>query len=394
MRTQGHRKRWRDDKRVAAPYLAIATVILTTLGIVAPAAAQPVLTGTVVSSADSTPVPRATVTVETWDGQFVAEATSDVEGRFRMAFEEPGTFVVSAAGPGYARSELQRVDLDPDQPTEIRLEVTPREMPESRPRLPEVEAAAGEIAGRVIDASSGRPIPGATVTLLARRDDDRIATVTAGSDGEFRLRAPETTTYRLRADLGDFGRSETLIVEGSTERGLSLTLELISDPVELEAITAEGRREIFWWQQEKPVWVWPYSERRHFYQRLAMGRFYDGQYLQEWGHMSAYAFLRSHTFPASRRSEACARIGVFLDGRIVGVYHMGQEGLPPRQRSETAQLQNAMVNERLAILSTEDLEGVEVYREGAFNPPDLLPPSSEFPPYCEVVAVWQRRDSG
>ncbi len=366
--------------------IALWGVAVVALGGTAPAAAQPVLTGIVVSAADSAPVPRATVTVETWDGQFVAEATTGADGRFRIAFEEPGTFVVSAAGPGFARSELQRVDLDPDGPTEIRLEVTPREMPESRPRLPEVEAGAGEIAGRVIDASSGRPLPGATVALLARRDDERIATVTSGPGGEFRLRVPATTTYRLRADLGDFGRSETLIVEGSTERGLSLTLELISDPVELEAITAEGRREIFWWQQEKSVFVWPYYERRHFYQRLAIGRFYDGQYLQDWGALSAYEFMKTHTFPRSgSRSDRCAGITVYLDGVLIGGYHLGLEGATGFGGVDRGRIEsNQMIVERIGHLSVEDLEGIEFYREGAFTPPDVAGA-------CQVISIWTGR---
>jgi hypothetical protein len=376
---------WSAVRPGSSPFIAIVTIFLTTLGIAAPAGAQPVLTGTVISSADSTPVSRTTVTVESWDGQFIAEATSDVEGRFRIAFEEPGTFVVSAAGPGYARSELQRVDLDPDQPTEIRLEVTPREMPESRPRLPEVEAAIGEIAGRVIDASSGRPIPGATVTLLARRDDERIATVTTGPGGEFRIRVPETTTYRLQADLGDFGRSETLIVEGSTQRGLTFTIELISDPVQLEAITAEGRREIFWWQQEKSVFVWPYYERRHFYQRLAIGRFYDGQYLQDWGALSAYEFMKTHTFPRSgSRSDRCSGITVFLDGVLIGGYHLGLEGATGLGTNRSRIEANQMIIERIGHLSVEDLEGIEFYREGAFTPPDL-------PGGCQVISFWTGR---
>ena len=356
-------------------FIAIVTIFLTTLGIAAPASAQPALTGIVVSSADSTPVPRATVTVETWDGQFVAEATTGADGQFRIAFEEPRTVVVSAAGPGFARSELQRVDLDPDDPTEIRLEVTPREVPEPRPRLPEVEAAAGEIAGRVIDASSGRPLPGATVALLARRDDERIATVTSGPGGEFRIRVPESTTYRLRADLGEFGRSETLIVEGSTERGLSLTLELISDPVELEAITAEGRREIFWWQQEKSVFVWPYYERRHRYGRLRTpGRwFYDGEYLKQNEALGVIGFVESHMPP---RAMLCqAPIVVYADGWRIGEAPRGQL--------------TGAARDILGVRTLDEVEGVEVYL-GMEVPPDLHTPETR-DRLCAVVSVYFRR---
>ena len=46
-------------------------------------------------------------------------------------------------------------------------------------------------------------------------------------------------------------------------------------------------------------------------------------------------------------------------------------------------MENSDVMGRIGVYVAEELEGVEVYREGAFNPPDLVG--------CQIVGIWTRR---
>jgi hypothetical protein len=46
---------------------------------------------------------------------------------------------------------------------------------------------------------------------------------------------------------------------------------------------------------------------------------------------------------------------------------------------------NQMIIERIGHLSVEDLEGIEVYREGAFTPADLVQDA------CQAISIWTAR---
>lgn len=74
--------------------------------------------------------------------------------------------------------------------------------------LPGPEAVAQLIAGRVVDASVDRPIPGATVALRALDGDGwrTIEDATTASDGSFRLPAPTATFQELRVEARARGR--------------------------------------------------------------------------------------------------------------------------------------------------------------------------------------------
>lgn len=69
--------------------------------------------------------------------------------------------------------------------------------------------ATGVIEGRVVDAS-GRPVPGATVTLFNRSfitNDPRQRTVTS-ADGRFRFENNDSHAVQLEAEVDGLGRSE------------------------------------------------------------------------------------------------------------------------------------------------------------------------------------------
>jgi len=326
--------------------------------------------GTVTDEESGAPIAGAEISLETWDGQPVASARTDAEGRYRIQRPGEAIYIATAGSPGHLRSEFVRVELSPGEETVQDFALKPHAAPErSRPVLPPVSAGAGEIAGRVLDRTTGTPITGAVVTLESV-GGDTIASATSRPGGEFRLRVPRTGGYRVTARLGEFARSESVLVDGSLERGTTLDVELISDPVVLDGISARGSRDIHWWHEQRPVWTWPYYERRYFYGRLNMGRFYDGEYLEEWDGVSAVDFARSHA-PYAR-----CRALVVVDGWEVG--HLDLFGGPARGGADDA------AYDALAVADSGDLEGMEIFRGSTEMPP-------EWYGECMVISIWQRR---
>lgn len=90
--------------------------------------------------------------------------------------------------------------------------------------------ATGVIEGRVVDAS-GRPVPGATVTLFNRSfitNDPRQRTRTS-ADGRFRFENNDSHAVQLEAEADGLGRSERRTVRlwfRAQERHLATPLVL------------------------------------------------------------------------------------------------------------------------------------------------------------------------
>jgi protocatechuate 3,4-dioxygenase beta subunit len=90
--------------------------------------------------------------------------------------------------------------------------------------------ATGVIEGRVVDAS-GRPVPGATVTLFNRSfitNDPRQRTITR-ADGRFRFENNDSHAVQLEAEADSLGRSERRTVRlwfRAQERHLATPLVL------------------------------------------------------------------------------------------------------------------------------------------------------------------------
>lgn len=341
------------------------------LCLLAVAAEAQVVVGTVVNKENGEPVPEATVSLESWDGSPVAEGTTGEEGRFRIQVQNAGAYVISAASREFVRSELELVEIEATGETEVTLEVTPTNLVPSRPRLPPVDAATGEIAGHVVDSGTGTPVPGATVVLLSS-SGDRISATTSSQGGVYRVRVPAPGIYQIYAEVGGFSRSETLSVEVLAERGLSLDLEAVSDPIQMEEFTVRADAR-FWWETEKPVVVWSYYERRRFYGLSGSGRFYDGDYLEEWDAAGVIGFVESH-LPA-RAMTCTAPILVYLDGLPIGSAPRGILGGEAR--------------EVFGLMSLDEIEGVEMY-DGSRVPAELAVPSSRSQ-LCAVVSVYRKR---
>ncbi len=129
-----------------------------------------------VLAADGAPVPNAVVRAD--GGEFRASAEADAEGRFRIAAFGPGRVSLLADGGERGVREATGVALPRPDDQELRLVLAP-------PRV---------FTGRVVDAATRRPVPGAVVDVLAGK---LRVWARSGADGAFTLRPAPNGDLRL-----------------------------------------------------------------------------------------------------------------------------------------------------------------------------------------------------
>ena len=95
-------------------------------------------------------------------------------------------------------------------------------------------ASAGEIAGRVTDASTGRPLPSATVRI-----PDLNLTTRADRSGNFRLNGVPPGSYTVEVDNVGFQRStQTVAVSDGAPAALAVAMSASG----LEEVVVSGTR--------------------------------------------------------------------------------------------------------------------------------------------------------
>lgn len=106
------------------------------------------------------------------------------------------------------------------------------------------EAGAGEISGRVIDATSGAAVPAASVAVFSAADSALVTGTIVGNDGVFRIRGLQPGSYYLRVSALGYAplTSEPPAITAAAPRanlgGLGLTVSAVA----LEGITVEAER--------------------------------------------------------------------------------------------------------------------------------------------------------
>lgn len=134
------------------------------------------------------------------------------------------------------------------------------------PPAADAQQAPARISGRVVAEDTGRPIGGATVTLVHREVPDSIVHTSVTNDlGLFQVLRTRSGEYQVTVEHLAYGAFEDRVV---LERGQSLALRvtlstraLVIDPVVVEAVRAQTRdgrsrgtsRRVVTWEELLPI---------------------------------------------------------------------------------------------------------------------------------------------
>jgi len=223
-------------------------------------------------------------------------------------------------------------------------------------------AAPQIVAGRVVDAGSGDPMEGVTVTLVDTLDVAHRSVAT-NSAGKFTivLRAPGV--YILRASRLGYATTESRPVEIGADEAVEVELQLDVEAVELEPLTVVVRRRESVLERD----LRQYYERIERYGEPHLGsiRIFTREFLERWDRFMLPEVLKFYGLHSGGFGLRCSP-RAFLDG------------LP---------MWGVARQEFLGDLLVSDIEGIEFYER-------LGPVETRFwdPNFCGVVLVWTRPD--
>lgn len=340
-----------------------------------PAAAQ-VLEGRVTESQTLQPVVGARVTLLDETGEAVASAVTDAQGAFRLQSPGAGEFRLRAERVGLRATLTRTVGLAPGEAVQVEVRMAPEPVVLDS-AVVAVPQRAG-IAGQVLDDQTGRPVPGAMVTLLNTRELRAGQTVT-DSSGWFHLRITAPDGYQLRVERpGYLGTASSVItvtpddtvqveMRVSTRSVLLAPLTVVAGPSRL---ATDVRLASFEWRRRRQTFgrfLGPEELERikPFYASDALVQVP----LVQTAAVPGSRFDRTITLPARGRGAAArARCvpNVYVDGRRTTI-------------SEGLTLDQLVVGSNLAA--------VEVYASPG-SAPGEFPPLDD--PMCGVVVIWTR----
>ena len=356
--------------RPASLLLAAAALMCSA----APSAAQ-ALHGRVTDASTGAPIAGVRLALLDPAGTATATARSAPDGAFRLAAPAPGAYRVSAHGAGYRVTLTRVVELATAGDTEAELRMAPATS--SFASATPLGRSGPGVHGRVVDDETGRPVPGAAVTLRSSRGR-AAARVVADGEGVFTVRPPSGGAYVLEAAAEGFLSSAsgelTLAPAQSVELELRVSKHsILLAPVEVVASSAPLMRD---------AWRAEFDWRRG---RAIGGRFLGPDELARLPVFNATDALREIPFVQVRGrgwdQHATLRLRlttVFAGERCAPNYYV--DGVRVRMAGSS-------INEYVQGTS---LTGVEVYDNPAMAPP-------EFPAHendrCGVIVLWTGRSS-
>ena len=160
----------------------------------------------------------------------LVEATSLADGRVRIAVLQDGEAVFGGMHAGMQRLQVRSgLTMAPvGQPQELELP-SGRDTFRSSLALP-----AGDLHGRVVDATTGEPLRAALVRLLhdgKREQDDALGMALTDGAGQFRFSGLADGSYSLIATEGMFATNSS----ASRRSGIAVTSGQAGEPIELRA---------------------------------------------------------------------------------------------------------------------------------------------------------------
>jgi hypothetical protein len=226
--------------------------------------------------------------------------------------------------------------------------------------------AAQNIRGTLLDETTERPIPGATVSLITEPNAQPVATTKTGNDGVFTLTAPSPGVYRLLAELPGYRVSVTPAMELPAGLTVNFTWRIVPTAYRLVPIVVVESNQR------------PSGNQNAFLDRIrrrvAMGgRLITRDEIERQHPIRVSDLLRTipglQVTPAAfgdivQTTAGCTPL-VYLDG-----------------------IRYPLMGESIdAIVNPNDIEAIEVYPHAAAVPAELSGPGAA----CGVIAIWTRR---
>lgn len=231
--------------------------------------------------------------------------------------------------------------------------------------------AAQTIRGRVVDRTTGTPIPGASMLLLDETGAVRKMAITDATGG-YNIEAPQPGGYTFRVDATGYNTHDEPQFAVLAGRILELEIRLWG-LTELEAVTVVA--------ESLPFAPGPLEG---FYERMEDGRgnFITRRQIEEMGVNRFTDILRM-----TPTVDIIARGGLNYTVRIKGTGRLGRD-CPPLLYVDNVRWGSIDLDGEgpdRELLPT-DLEGIEIYR------PSAVPIAFQgFDTSCGVVVVWTKR---
>ncbi len=336
-----------------------------------------VVVGRVTTPDGETPVPGATVTAGSPAADGTFETISGMDGSYRFCDLPPDRRYDVHARAGAITSAPAGVDVPADGYGVADFRLTWRAASSA------LDNAGVRVVGTVVDASSGRPVPGAAVTVLHDGDEAGASSVTDPS-GRFQVVVPREGAPRLRfSSLGYRAAvSEPIPLRSIRHR---VTVELASEAVEVEGVvvTVDARRDAL--------------DRVGFYQRerATGGVFLEREDLRVES-TSRLSDALTRAVPGVQSFDVSSLTGNTTERRIHlrgAVRASGRQNCMPAIYIDGALVRwgvrlgegNSAGYPTLDdLVNAADVQAVEVYETPSSTPANFMGPGS----LCGVIVIW------
>ncbi|MFH1214407.1 MAG: TonB-dependent receptor, partial [Candidatus Neomarinimicrobiota bacterium] len=111
-------------------------------------------------------------------------------------------------------------------------------------------ASGGKISGRIIDATTGEPLPGANVIIESKWESDKIVEITnkqgasADAEGYYFILNVDPGSYNIKATMIGYAPLVQTQVRANMDRTITVDFSLNSSAIEMNAIEVVAQREI------------------------------------------------------------------------------------------------------------------------------------------------------
>lgn len=235
-------------------------------------------------------------------------------------------------------------------------------------------ATAQQVRGVVVEDSTFRPIPDVTVELRSLDGSVRGTAVSAAT-GWFEVFAPGSGQFVLHARHQAYTHTDTLAIGLNGAEILTVVLRLSGGPIPLEPLT---------------VRVSPQDRLGGYRERARKGAF--GRYITraDIDRHGGYSLAHIMRFTPEVRIER-VRDGPFTND---GVFMRSYGDLcVPTVFLDGVAVPTGRIFDIDALLSPDEVEGIEVYRSYLSAPMEFRLPAMDSDMSCGVIVVWSRQPS-